>query len=182
MGILISLIKDVSTVGSSPAIFVIAFLVILYLVVKKDFLHVVTVVLSLCSGLYSSLLKLIFNEQRPAGYITDEFIPWERILKSEVYSFPSTHTVLYTAFFGYLLYLSFKLKGVDKVVRHMTRFFCTLMIVFVGISRILLSAHFVKDVVFGYLFGLFYLGAVICVDRLMNRCRNFWEKDKQKNR
>ncbi|MFA5776052.1 MAG: phosphatase PAP2 family protein [Patescibacteria group bacterium] len=167
MDILIGSIKEVSVVGSSPIIFVMAFFVALFLIIRQDYLRLLALALSLASGLYSSLLKYLFNEQRPIGYISDGFIPWERVLKSEIYSFPSTHTVLYTAFFGYLLYLSFKLKGVDKVTRHVTRFFFAFMIVFIGISRILLGAHFVKDVVSGYLFGLLYLGAVIYVERFL---------------
>lgn len=164
MQIIIETIKDVSVVGSSPIIFGIAFFVALFLLVQRDYLRLAILAISLASGAYSSLLKLLFKEGRPAGYISDGFIPWDRILKSEAYSFPSTHTVLYTAFFGYLFYLSFRLKGVDKVVRHVIRVFCALMIVFVGISRVLLGAHFVKDVVFGYLFGLLYLGAIVLLD------------------
>ncbi len=169
MDLIFNAIKEVSVIGSSPIIFGIAFLVALFLFVRRDYLRLVIIAISLASGVYSSLLKLIFKESRPVGYVSDGFIPWDRLVKSEAYSFPSTHTVLYTAFFGYLFYLSFKLKGVDKVVRHMVRVFCASMIVFVGISRVLLGAHFVKDVVFGYIFGLLYLGAVIYIDRLMNR-------------
>ncbi|PIS22011.1 hypothetical protein COT50_04220 [candidate division WWE3 bacterium CG08_land_8_20_14_0_20_41_10] len=162
-------IKEVSAVGSSPIIFGIALLVALFLLGRRDYWRLVILAISLASGVYSSLLKLIFKEGRPVGYISDGFIPWDQLVKLEAYSFPSTHAVLYTAFFGYLFYLSFKLKGVDKVRRHVARLFCGLMIVFVGISRILLGAHFVKDVVSGYLFGLLYLGAVIYIDRLTNR-------------
>ena len=171
MGIIIESIKDVSVVGSSPIIFLVAFLAALYMFARGDYIRVGTLILSLISGLYSSVLKYLFNEQRPAGYISDGLIPWERVLKSEVYSFPSTHTVLYTVFFGYLFYLTFKLSNIGKILRHTTRIFCALMIVLVGVSRILIGAHFVKDVVFGYLFGLLYLGAVIYVEGLLERKR-----------
>lgn len=169
MDFLITSIKEVSVVGSSPIIFGIAFFVALFLLVRRDYLRLAILAISLASGVYSSLLKLLFKEGRPVGYISDGFIPWDHLVKWEAYSFPSTHTVLYTAFFGYLFYLSFKLKGVDKVVRHVIRLFCVLMIIFVGISRVLLGAHYIKDVVAGYLFGLLYLGAVIYIDRLMHR-------------
>ena len=168
--------------GGSPVIFGIAFLVAIFLLVRRDYLRLVILAISLVSGVYSSLLKLIFKESRPVSYISNGLIPWDRLVKSEAYSFPSTHTVLYTVFFGYLFYLSFKLKGVDKVVRHSARLFCALMIISVGISRVLLGAHFVKDVVSGYLFGLLYLGAVIYIDRLMYRRKDFGDKNEQKNR
>lgn len=169
MQVIFELMKDISTVGSSLIIFLIAALVALFLLVRRDYLRLFILALSIVSGLYSSLLKLIFKEQRPAGYISDGFIPWDRLVKSEAYSFPSTHAVLYTAFFGYLFYLSFKLKGVDKVVRHVVRFFCAIMIILVGISRVLLGAHFLKDVIFGYLFGALYLTVVILIDLRSSR-------------
>lgn len=173
MDFISSAIKDVSFVGSSPVIFGVAGVVILYTLARKDLIHAVLVVLSLGSGLYSSILKNIFKEGRPTSFVADGFLPWEQLLKSEIYSFPSTHTVFYTAFFGYLFYLSFNLEGIDKVIRYSVRAFTVVMIVFVGLSRVLLGAHYIKDVVFGYLFGLIYLSVVIVIDKLTNSRSNF---------
>lgn len=169
MDLLISTIKNVSEVGSSLAIFVAALLAILYFLFRKDWIRVVLVFLSICSGLCSVLLKGLFGESRPEGYVSTSFIPWDRIFVWESYSFPSTHTVVYTAFFGYLFYLSLKLKGVDKIVRHMTRLLCAFMVVFVGASRIIMGAHFTKDVVTGYLVGFLYLGGIIMLERFLEQ-------------
>jgi undecaprenyl-diphosphatase len=164
---IISAVKDVSLVGSSPIIFGIAFAAAVMLIIRHEYIRVLILGLSLGSGLYSSLLKSLFKEGRPAGYISDGFIQWDRLLSSEAYSFPSTHTVLYTAFFGYLFYLTYQIKGVDKVGKQGVRIFCALLIVLVGISRVLLGAHYVIDVVFGYVFGLGYLGAIIAIETLV---------------
>ncbi len=160
-------IKSISTVGSSPVIFVVAGIVLLYFLVKKDYLRMLFVTLSLGSGLYSAFLKSAFKLQRPEGYLSEGFIPWERVLKSEVYSFPSTHTVFYTAFFGYLIYLSYSIKGLYKLTRHAIRIFSAVMVLLVGGSRVLLGAHYVRDVVAGYIFGLIYLGLLIAGERFL---------------
>ena len=160
-------IKSISAVGSSPVIFAVAGVVLLYFLVKRDYLRMLFVALSLCSGLYSAVLKSIFKLHRPEGYLSEGLIPWERVLKSEIYSFPSTHTVFYTAFFGYLIYLSYNIKGLDKLARHAIRIFSAIMVLFVGGSRVLLGAHYVRDVVAGYVFGFIYLGLLIAGKRFL---------------
>lgn len=172
MEIIKDAIENVSVIGSSPLIFVIAFICILYLSYIKDFLRTFSVVISLFSGVYSVLLKGFFEQGRPAGYVPEGFIPWVKIFSSDVYSFPSTHTVIYTVFFGYLFYLSYKIKGLDNVLRHVFRLFAALMVVFIGSSRVMLEAHYVKDVVFGYIFGLLYLGVLIGVERFLEQKRS----------
>ena len=167
MQIVYDSVKDISVVGSSPIIFAVAGVVLLYLLVKKDYLRMLFTALSLGSGLYSAVLKSIFKLQRPEGYLSEGFIPWEWLLKSEVYSFPSTHTVFYTAFFGYLIYLSYSIKGLDKLTRHAIRIFSAVMVLLVGGSRVLLGAHYVRDVVAGYIFGLLYLGLLIAGERFL---------------
>lgn len=165
MNILISSIKTVSIIGGSPGIVALTLIVVLFFLARKDYFRTLTVILSLGSGLYSTLLKGLFGEARPLGYVSSELIKWNRYLAWETYSFPSTHVVVYTAFFGFLFYLSCSLKDINKLVRYSLRFSCAFMIVSVGASRVLLGAHYVRDVVFGYVFGLIYLSAVIAIER-----------------
>lgn len=160
-------IMYISAVGSSPIIIAMSGVVLLYFLVKKDYLRMLFVTLSLCSGLFSAVIKSIFKLERPEGYLREGLIPWERVLKSEVYSFPSTHTVFYTAFFGYLIYLSYSIKGLDKLSRHALRIFSAVMVLLVGGSRVLLNAHYTRDVVAGYSFGLLYLGLLIAGERFL---------------
>ncbi len=162
-------IRNISVVGSSPIIYVMAGVVLLYFLVKKDYLRMLFVALSLCSGLYSAMLKEVFKLHRPEGYLPEGLIPWERVLKSEIYSFPSTHTVFYTAFFGYLIYLSYSIKGLDKLTKHTARIFSGIMVLFVGSSRVLLGAHYERDAVAGYIFGLIYLGLLIAGERFLGQ-------------
>jgi undecaprenyl-diphosphatase len=81
-------------------------------------------------------------------------------------SFPSGHAVYYTTFFGFLWFLTF-----TKVKARRLRW--PILIVFgglmplVGIARIYLGAHWVTDVVGGYLLG----GAVLAAGIVLYRGR-----------
>ena len=74
----------------------------------------------------------------------------------EIYSFPSGHTVHYTVFFGLLFFFAYTL--VKPVTLRWS--LCLLlggMIAVIGLARIFLGAHWVSDVIGGYLLG----GAVL---------------------
>ena len=69
------------------------------------------------------------------------------------------------AFFGFLLYLAIYLKKFDKLLRFVVIVLSTYFITFVGLSRIVLGEHWPTDVLWGYLFGLAYLGILILIDK-----------------
>jgi undecaprenyl-diphosphatase len=71
-------------------------------------------------------------------------------------SFPSGHTVYYTAFFGFLWFLTFTRVRTRRLRWPLLGSFGGLVLL-VGIARIYLGAHWVSDVVGGYLLG----GAVL---------------------
>ncbi|MBU0649925.1 phosphatase PAP2 family protein [Patescibacteria group bacterium] len=167
MNPLLQAIKDVSMVGTSPVLFVIVLVLLVFFWLRKDYLRVFLIGLSLGSGLYNTGLKAIFRVARPPDYVADGFIQWERFFNFEVYSFPSSHTVLYTAFFGYLIYLTYKIKGVDKLVRHSVRIASFLLVSLVGGSRVLIGAHYIRDVIAGYIFGFIYLLFLIAMERFL---------------
>ncbi len=72
------------------------------------------------------------------------------------YSFPSGHVMLYTAFFGFLTFLSFSLLKPSWKRRLLTLFFLSLVFL-VGPSRIYLGQHWASDVFAGYLLGSLWL-------------------------
>jgi undecaprenyl-diphosphatase len=82
----------------------------------------------------------------------------------EIYSFPSGHTVHYTVFFGFLWFATFSFVKA-RSLRWSLITLWTGLILGVGLARIYLGAHWVTDVVGGYLLGGAVLAAGIAFYR-----------------
>jgi membrane-associated phospholipid phosphatase len=67
-------------------------------------------------------------------------------------SFPSGHTVYYTAFFGFLWFLVFTKVSLPILRWPLLALFSTL-VPLIGVARLYLGAHWASDVVGGYLLG-----------------------------
>lgn len=150
----------VSLVGESVSLvllFVIFILLklIYYRKIKETYLFI----LSLLSYPLSVVIKLLLKIPRP------ENSPYAGKYTWDVYGFPSSHTFYYTAVLGYLLYLVFKLKDLNKVFRVISAGISIYLLTLVGISRVYLGFHSVRDVVGGYLMGGFFLLFIIVIDK-----------------
>lgn len=99
-------------------------------------------------------LKLIFQRARPT----------EAAIDVGGYAFPSGHAFAATAFFGYLLYLTYRHFRHD-VVRIGATIFCFVMIILIGTSRVFLNVHWLTDVMGGYLSGFAWLVTSILIVR-----------------
>jgi membrane-associated phospholipid phosphatase len=87
-----------------------------------------------------NLLKAIFARARP-----------ELAYYSETsYSFPSGHSAVSAAFFGFLMYLVIRERLVPAGAAITVGILAILLI---GMSRLVLDVHYVSDVVSGYLIG-----------------------------
>lgn len=121
---------------------------------KRESIFIVAASLS---TVFSYLLKFIFREPRPAGA--------KPAIVFDQYSFPSSHTLTYTVFFGFIIYLCFKLTGIPLPIRIVAAAISVYFISLVGISRVYLGEHYVWDVAAGYIFGLLYLLILIALDK-----------------
>jgi len=102
------------------------------------------------SALSGSLIKMIVDRPRPEGNLVHVSV-W---LFDK--SYPSNHVLVFTVFFGFLLYLLLsKPKHKTKGIFFSIIFF--LLIATIGISRIYLGAHWASDVLGGYLLGIIWL-------------------------
>ena len=109
-----------------------------------------TALLTASAATIGSLAKTIVNRPRPGN---GEVVIQE-ILSDK--SFPSLHVLIFTVFFGYMLYLSvYKVK--TRWLKTLIALPSTFLILTIGLSRIYLGAHWASDTVGGYLMGALFL-------------------------
>lgn len=153
------LIQSVSTPGFAQVMWFVSFLgnqpwmeIILgtsfFLFLKQKMrLEAVVSLFSVATGVAAgSLVKIIIHRPRPEADMIKVLVS----LTDK--SFPSNHTLIFTIYFGFLLYLSlyvFENKYLKLVVSSISIF----MGAFIGISRIFLGAHWASDVLGGYILG-----------------------------
>jgi undecaprenyl-diphosphatase len=101
-----------------------------------------------------TVLKLYFRRNRPVT----EYVAKMRF---DTYSMPSGHAAGAAASFGLLALLVCQTLAAPW--SYLFAVFIAGMIVFIGISRIYLGAHYPSDVFVGWILGLMGLGAIIVV-------------------
>lgn len=95
----------------------------------------------------NQLLKQILQRPRPTEY---------RIVDAAGYSFPSGHSMVSMAFYGYLIYLIYK-KVKQPLLKWLGMILLGILILLIGISRIYLGVHYTSDVLAGFLISISYL-------------------------
>ncbi len=106
-------------------------------------------------------LKGIFRRARPL----------DQLSSSMGHSFPSGHSFVAVAFYGFLIYLTWRLTRRDAVRIGIT-ILLTLLIVIIGLSRIVLRVHWVSDVAGGFTFGLAWLVCSLIITRAIRSYRS----------
>lgn len=129
------------------AIFLIVLTIILLILIKNK-----KIGLSIFSNLaiitiLNQLLKRILQRPRPTEY---------RIIEETGYSFPSGHSMISMAFYGYLIYLIYKYVK-NKYIKWISIILLSILICSIGISRIYLGVHYTSDVLGGFLISISYL-------------------------
>ena len=95
----------------------------------------------------NQLLKRILRRPRPTEF---------RIVEETGYSFPSGHSMVSMAFYGYLIYLIYRYIK-NKYVKWTLITILSILICLIGISRIYLGVHYTSDVLGGFLISVSYL-------------------------
>lgn len=135
----------ITNFGSSLALIIIA--VILFICFKNKKIGT-SIIANLCIiSVLNLILKNILRRPRPTDY---------RIINETGYSFPSGHSMISMAFYGFIIYLIYKYVK-NKYLKLSLITFLSILIVSIGISRIYLGVHYTSDVLAGFLIAISYL-------------------------
>lgn len=129
------------------AIYLIGIATILFIVIKNKKIGIVIISNLGIVTILNQLLKRILQRPRP-----EEF----RIINESGYSFPSGHSMISMAFYGFLIYLIYK-NVKNKYLKWSLITVLGILIISIGISRIYLGVHYTSDVVAGFLIAISYL-------------------------
>ena len=123
-------------------------LTIIFLLIMKNKKMSFSILLNLVIVTFLNIfLKNIIQRPRP-----DDF----RLINETGYSFPSGHSMISMAYYGYLIYLIFKFVKNKKLKTFLITFLCILILT-IGLSRIYLGVHYTSDVIAGFVLSVSYL-------------------------
>ena len=123
-------------------------LTIIFLLIMKNKKMSFSILLNLVIVTFLNIfLKNIIQRPRP-----DDF----RLINETGYSFPSGHSMISMAYYGYLIYLIFKFVKNKKLKNFLITFLCILILT-IGLSRIYLGVHYTSDVIAGFVLSVSYL-------------------------
>lgn len=128
-------------------IFMIALAIILLVIVKNKGISLRLVLNMAGAALLNKIVKAIFARPRPIGI---------NLIEESGYSFPSGHSMISFAFYGYVVYLIYT-KVQNKCIKRISITILTILIPLIGLSRVYLGVHYISDVIGGFVLGLIYL-------------------------
>ena len=116
------------------AIFLITLTIVLFIVIKNKKIPLAIFINLCCATILNVLLKNIVQRPRPIEF---------RLIEETGYSFPSGHSMVSMAFYGYLIYLVYK-NVKNKYWKWFGIVSLGVLIVAIGISRIYLRSTLYK--------------------------------------
>ena len=129
------------------AIFVISLTTILFFVIKDKKIGISIITNLGIVTILNQIIKFIMQRPRPTEF---------RIIEETGYSFPSGHSMISMAFYGYLIYLIYKYIN-NKHLKRTLIIILSVLICIIGVSRIYLGVHYTSDVLGGFLISFAYL-------------------------
>ncbi len=130
--------KTITKFGNTMSVIII--LAILVFILKKDDGYLL-VINTVCVVSSNQILKHIIRRPRPDHL---------RLVKEKGFSFPSGHSMVSIALYGILIYIVNK-NIKNKTLKIILISLLSLLILFIGLSRIYVGVHYPSDVLSGYI-------------------------------
>jgi membrane-associated phospholipid phosphatase len=127
---------------------------ILFVYVKKVREATFLLLTPIAAGI-NSIIKIVVNTPRPSASQI------QVMAKSVDPGFPSGHVVFYTVFFGFLWFAIAKVDRIQALYRNLIRFISIILLITVSFARLYLGAHWLSDVIGGYLLGGIFLAVLL---------------------
>jgi undecaprenyl-diphosphatase len=143
--------EAVSLLGSQVVLLAGAALLVVFLWQRRWGAALTLVLVTVGAQLLNDILKSTFHRARPE--------PVLGFIDAQQYSFPSGHAMVAAAFYLFVAYLSWRLVG--GWWRGLLASGLVILVLLIGVARLYLEAHYLSDVVAGYLAGLIWTDAVI---------------------
>lgn len=137
--------KFITSFGGTICLLLIA--TILFIVIKNKKIGIAIWINLIIATIMNVILKGLLQRPRPNEY---------RIINENGYSFPSGHSMISMAFYGFLIYLIYKYVK-NKYLKWTLITLLGILIMLIGISRIYLGVHYTSDVIAGFLISISYL-------------------------
>ena len=137
--------KFITNLGG--AIFLITLTISLFILIRNRKIGISIFSNLVIVTVLNQLLKNILQRPRPTEY---------RIIEETGYSFPSGHSMVSMAFYGYLIYLIYKYVK-NKYIKWISIILFSILICSIGVSRIYLGVHYTSDVLGGFCISISYL-------------------------
>ncbi len=137
--------KFITHLGGATCLITIT--VILLIVIKNKKIGLGITLNLIIATILNIVLKNILQRTRPIEH---------RIIDDTGFSFPSGHSMVSMAFYGFLVYLIYKYIK-NKYVKYSLIIALSSLIVIIGASRIYLGVHYTSDVLAGFLVSIAYL-------------------------
>ena len=147
----------ISLFGSQAVALVGAIMLVLFAYQRRWGAAITLVLVGGGAQILNNILKEFFHRARPSTVIG--------IIEAQQYSFPSGHAMVSAAFYCYVAYLCWRLvHGRWRIVLVTA---LLVLVLLIGLSRLYLEAHYLSDVIAGYLAGFLWTDSVILGSRAL---------------
>jgi membrane-associated phospholipid phosphatase len=151
----------ISLFGSEVVLAVGLVLVGLFVWQRRWGAAVLLVLVAAGAEVLNGILKSVFQRSRPEIVVG--------LIQAQSYSFPSGHAMVSASFYFVLAYLVWRL--VHGWWRGVLVAGLILLVLLIGVSRIYLQAHYLSDVIAGYVAGFLWTDAVILGSHVLSTQR-----------